>query len=165
MTAEFEELTTDLYEQPGHLIRRAQQIAVSMFHSVIGTHVTPVQYAVLRILQDHPNIDQNTLASLCALDTSNTAALAIRLEERGLIERVVRESNKRYRVLRLTDAGSNLLMELVPAVHTLHRKMLGTLDLDEQRQFMALLKKFVNLNNEQSRAPFRQRTGSDQGGE
>ena len=38
-------LTIELYEQPGHLIRRAQQIAVSMFFDALGRDVTPVQYA------------------------------------------------------------------------------------------------------------------------
>lgn len=150
-------LTTDLYEQPGHLMRRAQQIAVSMFHGVIGTHVTPVQYAVLRILQDHPDIDQNTLANLCALDTSTTAALAVRLEERGLVERVVLPTNRKFRRVRLTAEGRSLLNELVPAVHELRRQMLASLDPAEQEVFMHLLKKFVNLNNEQSRAPFRKK--------
>jgi DNA-binding MarR family transcriptional regulator len=151
-------LTTDLYDQPGHLVRRAQQIAVSMFHAVIGIHVTPVQYAVLRILQDHPDIDQNTLASLCALDTSTTAALVVRLEERGLLERSVNPKNRKFRLVRLTNLGVDLLQELVPAVHELRRQMLASFAPDEQEQFMALLKKFVKLNNEQSRAPFRERT-------
>ncbi|MBN3851133.1 MULTISPECIES: MarR family transcriptional regulator [Burkholderiaceae] len=150
-------LTTDLYDQPGHLVRRAQQIAVSMFHAVIGTHVTPVQYAVLRILQGHPNIDQNTLASLCALDTSTTAALVARLEERGLLERSVNPKNRKFRLVRLTELGADLLHDLVPAVHELRRQMLASFAPDEQDQFMTLLKKFVKLNNEQSRAPFRGR--------
>ncbi len=57
---------TEVYDEPGHLIRRAQQIAVSMFHSIMGNGVTPVQYCVLRVLRDHPGIDQVTLARLCA---------------------------------------------------------------------------------------------------
>jgi hypothetical protein len=32
------------YDEPGHLIRRAQQIAVFKFHEVHGRHVTPIQY-------------------------------------------------------------------------------------------------------------------------
>ncbi|HOF52792.1 MAG TPA: MarR family transcriptional regulator, partial [Rhodoferax sp.] len=39
-----------LADEPGHLIRRAQQLAVSTFHEVHGRHVTPIQYAILRTL-------------------------------------------------------------------------------------------------------------------
>ena len=153
--AERGELSTDLYDQPGHLIRRAQQISLSMYQAVIGTEVTPIQYAALRILQDHPDIDQVTLAKYCALDTSTAATIAVKLEERGLVERTVVAENRRARALRLTPAGETLLEELVPSVHELRRRILEPLTEEEQQLFLALLTKFVHLNNEQSRAPLR----------
>ena len=73
-------LSIELYEQPGHLIRRAQQIAVSRFFEALGREVTPVQYAILRMLQERPGLDQVTLASEVALDTSTTADICARLE-------------------------------------------------------------------------------------
>ncbi len=82
-------LSIDLYEQPGHLIRRSQQIAVAMFFDALGRDVTPVQYAVLRMLQARPGIDQVTLACEVALDTSTTANIAARLEAKGWIRREV----------------------------------------------------------------------------
>ena len=77
----------DLYDEPGHLIRRAHQIAVAMFYEKLGRDVTPVQYAVLRMLYENPGLDQVTLAQRVALDTSTTADLAVRLEAKGLIVR------------------------------------------------------------------------------
>ena len=76
-------LSIDLYDQPGHLIRRAQQIAAQLFRDVLGPDVTPVQYAILRMLQEKPGIDQVTLARLVALDNSTTADIAARLEANG----------------------------------------------------------------------------------
>jgi len=147
------EPSNDLYDQPGHLIRRAQQIAVSMFYSTVGSAVTPVQYAVLRILQDNPGIDQVTLARLCALDTSTAANLAVRLEERGLLKRVVPTNSKRFRLLQLTPQGAALLKKLLPSTRLLNRRLLHELDEKEQKIFLRLLKKFVHLNNDESRAP------------
>jgi len=147
------ELSNDVYDQPGHLIRRAQQIAVSMFYSTVGYEVTPVQYAVLRILQDYPGIDQVTLARLCALDTSTAANLAVRLEERGFIKRIVPANSKRFRLLRLTPQGVALLKKLLPSGRLLSRRLLQALDKKEQKIFLRLLRKFVHLNNEESRAP------------
>jgi DNA-binding MarR family transcriptional regulator len=148
-----EELSTDVYDQPGHLIRRAQQIAVSMFYSTMGYDVTPVQYAVLRILQDHPGIDQVTLARFCALDTSTAADLAVRLEERGLVKRMMPLKSKRFRLLQLTAEGAALLKKLLPSGHVLNRRLLRPLNRDERQIFLRLLKKFVHLNNKKSRAP------------
>jgi MarR family transcriptional regulator, temperature-dependent positive regulator of motility len=143
----------EVYDEPGHLIRRAQQIAVSMFHSTMGHGVTPVQYCVLRVLQSHPGIDQVTLAKLCALDTSTAADLAVRLEERGLVRRMLPKKSKRFRLLHLTPEGNTLLRKLVPNSYLLARRLLRALNKDEQRVFLHLLKKFVHLNNEESRAP------------
>jgi len=124
-----------------------------MFYSIVGYDVTPVQYAVLRILQDRPGIDQVTLARLCALDTSTAANLAVRLEERGFIKRVVPTDSKRFRLLRLTPRGVALLKKLLPSGRLLSRRLLQALDKKEQKVFLRLLKKFVHLNNEESRAP------------
>lgn len=146
-------LAMDLYGQPGHLIRRAQQIAVSMFHQTVQRDVTPVQYAILQALHQSPGIDQVTLAQKVALDTSTTAEIAARLEAKGWILREVLP--RRQRRLALTPAGVALLGEVVPGVKAMQRTLLASFDEAEQQEFLRLLRKFVHLNNEQSRAPLR----------
>jgi MarR family transcriptional regulator, temperature-dependent positive regulator of motility len=152
-------LFIDVYDEPGHLIRRAQQIAVSMFHSTMRNGVTPIQYCVLRVLQDHPGIDQVTLARLCALDTSTAADLAVRLEERGLVRRMMPMKSRRHRLLQLTPEGVALVKRLIPSAYVLSRRLLRGLNKREQRIFLLLLKKFVHLNNQESRAPLDRRFG------
>jgi DNA-binding MarR family transcriptional regulator len=146
-------LDVDLYDQPGHLIRRAQQIAVSMFHDTLGREVTPVQYAVLRMLHECPGLDQVTLAQRVALDTSTTADIAVRLEAKGWILREVLP--RRQRRLVLTPAGEALLAGLIPAVNALQHGLLDSMGPDDSRELLRLLRKFVHLNNGQSRAPLR----------
>jgi len=138
-----------LYDEPGHLIRRAQQIAVSKFHEVHGRHVTPIQYAILRTLHESPGIDQVTLAQLIALDTSSTADIATRLEAKGWILREVLP--RRQRRLTLTPAGAAVLRELRPGVQVMYLGMMDSLDAAEQREFMRLLRKFVHLNDPQNK--------------
>lgn len=137
----------ELYDEPGHLIRRAQQIAVSKFHDVHGRHVTPIQYAILRTLHETPGIDQVTLAQMIALDTSSTADIAARLETKGWILREVLP--RRQRRLSLTPAGEDVLLELRPGVDVMYRGMMSSLEPEEQKEFMRLLRKFVHLNDRQ----------------
>lgn len=144
-------LSVELYDQPGHLIRRAQQIAVSRFHEALGREVTPVQYALLRMLQDRPGIDQVTLAGEVALDTSTTADICARLETKGWIVRDLLP--RRQRRLLLTAAGEAVLARLVPGLVAMNQDLLSRLDEDERLAFMRLLRKFVQLNTDQSRAP------------
>lgn len=146
-------LEVDLYDQPGHLIRRAQQIAVARFHDTLGREVTPVQYALLRMVQECPGLDQVTLAQRVALDTSTTADIAVRLEAKGWIVREVLP--RRQRRLVLTPAGETLLAGLVPSVNALQHALLDGMGEEDARTLLQLLRKFVQLNNAQSRAPLR----------
>ena len=143
----------DLYDQPGHLIRRAHQIALGLFTENLGKEVTPVQYAILRMVHEVPEIDQMGLARRIGLDTSTTALTAARLESKGLLTRTIVENNRRQLKLALTLDGEAWLQSLVPGVHKMRQQMLAALDPEEQELFVHLLRKFVDVNNEQSRAP------------
>ncbi|MBB3176003.1 MarR family winged helix-turn-helix transcriptional regulator [Variovorax sp. Sphag1AA] len=142
-----------LNDQPGHLIRRAHQISVSVFYETLGREVTPVQYAVMRTLQDKPGIDQVTLAQQVALDTSSTADIAVRLEGKGWITRKLLARGQRE--LRLTADGEALLERMVPGMQQMQNALLGMLSDSEREAFLQLLSKFVTVNNERSRAPMR----------
>lgn len=139
-----------LQAEPGHLIRRAHQLAVSTFHDTHGRQITPVQYAVLRALQDAPGIDQVTLADKVALDTSTTADIAARLDAKGWIVRELLP--RRQRALRLTAEGEAVLAEMLPRVRPMYSRLLEPLEPRERDEFLRLLRKFVHLN-EQSIAP------------
>ena len=136
----------DIYGDPGHLIRRAQQIAVARFHEIHGRQVTPIQYAILSTLHRNPGIDQVTLAQLIALDTSTTADIAARLDAKGWIQREVLP--RRQRRLSLTTAGAQMLLELLPGVALVYQGVLSGLDASERTEFMRLLRKVVHLNDD-----------------
>ncbi|HVO15120.1 MAG TPA: MarR family transcriptional regulator [Alphaproteobacteria bacterium] len=145
-----------LFDKPGHLIRRAQQIAVSIFAEECKEFgLTPVQYALLCAVRDNPGIDQISLASLVALDRSNTGDVIGRLEERGLLQREAGRVDRRTKTLHVTAEAVSLIARMAEAVALSQRRILAPLSEAEQRQFMAMLAKLVHVNNPLSRAPWR----------
>lgn len=146
-------LIDDLNEHPGHLFRRAQQISTSVFYANLGEHITPIQFALLNAIQHHPGVDQVTLASLVGLDTSTTAATATRLEEKGLIERRLEVVLRRQRKLYLTAQGVRVMEGMARGLTDMRTQLLSRLSPWEQETLMRLLRKFVEVNNEFSRAP------------
>ena len=134
-----------LQDEPGHLIRRAHQLAVGMFHETHGRQITPVQYAILRTLQNAPGIDQVTLADRVALDTSTTADIAARLDAKGWIVRELLP--RRQRALRLTAEGESILADMVPRIVPMYEQLLDALAPQERADFLHLLRKFVHLNS------------------
>ena len=145
----------DLFDQPGHLLRRAHQIAMGAFDDLVGPGITPSQFAILRMVHEQPGIDQVGLARQIGLDTSTTALTAARLEGRGVLHRNVSETDRRLLQLTLTVEGEALLESTVSGVHAMREKLLSSLPQEEREGFLALLRKFVHINNEQSRAPLR----------
>jgi DNA-binding MarR family transcriptional regulator len=147
-----------IYRHPGHLIRRAQQIAVSVFTEHCRSHgATSIQFAILYTVGQHPGIDQISLANLIALDRSNTGEVVGRLEERGLLRRCSGDADRRTKRLYLTRAGRQLVETMMPDVESAQERMLAPLSEDERETLMSLLGKFVDINNALSRAPERPR--------
>ena len=80
--------TFDFQHAPGHLIRRAQQLAVALFmEEAAGFDVTPVQFAILNALMDDPGEDQVTLAKQVAFDAATSGSVIGRLEAKGWVRR------------------------------------------------------------------------------
>ncbi|MDE2367682.1 MAG: MarR family transcriptional regulator [Burkholderiales bacterium] len=141
-------------DQPGHYIRRLQQIAVAVFLQETDGHgVTPVQFAALQMVADAPGIDQRSLARAIGFDTSTIAGVVDRLEARALLQRHCSPDDRRVRRLALTAAGRALLDAVRPGMERAQRRMLEPLPAPERAEFMRMLRRLVTENNELSRAP------------
>ena len=69
-----------LLEMPGHLIRRLQQISFALFlDQAKEFDITPVQYAALVAINNHPGIDQTALCNIIAFDRSTIGDVMGRL--------------------------------------------------------------------------------------
>ena len=146
----------DIYKAPGHLVRRAQQIAVAIFFEEFeGWDVTPVQYAALVAIRDKPGMDQRTLVNYIAIDRSTVGSMSKGLEERKLIYRVTPKENQRIKQLFIKPAGERLLNDTRNIIMRVQERILAPLNKADQAAFMELLTRLVKLNNELSRAPLR----------
>jgi DNA-binding MarR family transcriptional regulator len=146
----------DLYAQPGHLIRRAQQIAVALFmEECAAVELTPVQYAALVAIKEHPGIDATRLSALIAFDRATVGSVLERLEVRSLIERYASPEDKRIKLIKLSAAGAALTDRAEAAVLRAQERILKPLKPADRAKFMALLTQLVETNNEVSRAPQR----------
>ena len=136
---------------PGYLFRRLHQIAVARFTADAEAFgITPLQWAALHAIGSKPGIDQSALSRDIVLDTSTVAGVIYRLEDRGLIERRASPSDRRLRVLFLTQAGTQLLARATPAVMEMQEWLLEPLSPAEQKQFLKLMRKVVHRPGESS---------------
>ncbi len=145
-----------IYEKPGHLIRRLQQIALALFmDETKAFDITPVQYSALVAIDINPGLDQTALCNLIAIDRSTVGDVVTRLERKKLIKRTAGSEDRRTKVLFITPAGKKLIGEIEPFVESTQARILEPLTASERTALMRMLKKLVHLNNEHSRAPLR----------
>jgi DNA-binding MarR family transcriptional regulator len=147
---------TELYDLPGHLIRRLHQISVSIFAirmAEAGIDLTPVQFAALAKVEDNPGIDQATLAGLIAYDRVTLGGVVDRLVAKGLLTREVSKQDRRARVLNLSEDGRALLARSLPVAVAVQGEILEGLSASERKTFVGLLRKTTDAGNVHSRAP------------
>ena len=134
----------DMSEMAGHLIRRLQQQSTQVFLAqtqAAGLDLTSVQFAALDTIARHSGIDQATLAATISFDRATIGGVIDRLEQKGLVQRVVSEQDRRARQLHLTPEGAQLLAASRPVVEALQAEILAPLSAAERATFLALAHK------------------------
>lgn len=132
-------------EAPGHLIRRAQQLAVAIFmEETAGFDATPVQFAILNALMDDPGEDQITLSGRVAFDPATFGSVIGRLEAKGWVKREADPRDKRRKLLWNTPEGEKVALQMKRAVGKTQQRILAPLDEQERAQLGTLLTKLVS---------------------
>ena len=147
---------TELYDMPGHLVRRVQQIATALFAEECGAFdLTSVQFAALTVIAANPGIDATRLSHLVAFDRSTLGDVLERLEAKGLVDRSTARADRRVKRLQLTPAGLDLLERVRPAVARVQARLLQPLRAADRSRLVHLLALLAHVHNDVSPAPLR----------
>jgi DNA-binding MarR family transcriptional regulator len=134
----------EIYDMPGHLIRRLHQASQAAFDAAItnaGFDLTPVQFAALFVAAARPGLDQASLASAIAFDRATTGGVIDRLEGKGLLRREVAKGDRRSRLLYPQPAGIEMIERVLPTVRKVQEVILQGLSAEEKITFARLARK------------------------
>src|SRR6266568_8807295 len=93
----------------GALARRFQQVCAAMIaEALAGEEVVQLEYGSLVCLEIEPGMDQRRLAEAMGIDPSNASLIVDRLHSKELIERRIKDGDRRARELYLTPKGRKL---------------------------------------------------------
>jgi DNA-binding MarR family transcriptional regulator len=135
----------DFRHAPGHLIRRAHQLAVAVIMEETAEFgVTPVQFAILNALMEEPGEDQVTLAGRVAFDAATFGSVIHRLEAKGWVLRKPDTADKRRKLLWVTPQGERAALSMKRSVGKAQARILGPLQAREREQLLKLLEKLVS---------------------
>jgi DNA-binding MarR family transcriptional regulator len=130
----------DLAEQVGFIMRQAVQRHVSIFNEIMGTDLTPTQWAVLARLHQDGGSSQNLLGRQTAMDAATIKGVVDRLIKRGLLQTKPDPEDGRRVIVELTQAGTQFTRERLPLAETVTKVTLAPLATNQRATLIGLLK-------------------------
>lgn len=101
--------------------------------------LTPHQYGMLMTLHEHGASGQQRLSELIGIDPRNAVPVVDALAERGLLVREVDPTDRRRRVLTLTESGRDMVHELTKTGAEIEADFLRALDPADQQELHRML--------------------------
>jgi DNA-binding MarR family transcriptional regulator len=89
-------------------------------------------------------MDQGTLGTLSHLDKSTAAPLIERLHRRGLVDITRDTSDRRRKVVHITEEGRELTVRLAPAAVAVSEQILALFSTEEHDQLLDMLRRTVD---------------------
>ncbi|MFM0101136.1 MarR family transcriptional regulator [Paraburkholderia nemoris] len=148
------ELSDVLFKKPGHLIRRLQTLATTLYLEAVGSvDATFDQFCVLSAVVVHPKTDQLRIALATGLDRSTVSGVIIRLEAKALISRQEDPADRRAKLLTATREGKKLFATLSAAADNADARLLEALPARQRATFARMLARVVDESDAASRVP------------
>lgn len=101
----------------------------------------PVEFTILVLVAFNPGVTGKRLAQALAVTAPNITILLDRLSEKGLVERVRSETDRRAQNIHLTDAGEKLAKRAHAVSKTMEQEVLRHLSEGERVMLLELLQK------------------------
>ena|SRR5437763_11407087 len=107
--------------------------------------LSPMQAHVLRILEPGMPVPMRAIAGKLRCDASNITGIIDRLEERGLVQRAVLKSDRRVKMLVVTDRGITLRTHMLERLSEAPEPIAQLSD-EDQRVLCEILHKAVEAS-------------------
>ncbi len=133
----------DLSAQIGFILRQVSQRHVSIFSEVMGTEITPTQWAVLSRLHAGGTSSQNELGRQTAMDVATVKGVVDRLSARGLIASRPDPEDGRRLILELTPEGSLYTQERLGPAAVVSKLTMQPLTAKQRSTLLRLLKRLL----------------------
>jgi DNA-binding MarR family transcriptional regulator len=111
-----------------------------------GEDMSLSEWAILTIIDNHPDVDQSRLAEIASIDRVNTGRLVDELESRGLVERRFDDADRRVWRLRCTRRGLQTRKRLLPRAFSSQERLLACLSQQDRKIFVELMFQIVTAN-------------------
>lgn len=118
--------------------KAAQQVTRRARELLAPFGVTPVQYAVLKVLGGDEALSGAEIGKRMVLDSASITGVLDRLESLGLVERRPNPNDRRAHFVAATGAAIDILPDMDAAMDRLNAEAAAVLDIDRDDAFRQL---------------------------
>ena len=128
----------------GYLVKRAHSLMLDIMEPVIEQRgFSWIQYVVMSALRDGIAVNPKVICTQYRHDSGALTRIIDQLAERGLLDRVRRDRDRRKVELQLTPAGREIIESIIPSVVDKLNEVLTDISKTEVQELLRLL---VKLN-------------------
>ncbi len=136
--------SSDLDQQVGYMLRRAQQAVFADFiASQSGPVTRPGQFSILAVVGRSPGLSQARVCAALGIKRANLVVAIDQLEFLGLVRREASAADRRTNRLHLTAAGQRALQQALEIQAALEARIIRLLGTSGRK---ALLKQLAQLS-------------------
>jgi len=136
----YEKSTYKTQDGIGYLVKRAHSMMLDIMEPVFEARgFTFIQYVIMSWLRDGIAVNPKDICAQYRHDSGALTRVIDQLAERGLVERVRRDRDRRKVELQLTPAGRETIESLVPLVVEKLNLALAEFSSDEVNELQRLL--------------------------
>jgi DNA-binding MarR family transcriptional regulator len=133
----------DLHHILGYQLAQASVTTTQVFSSQVGQgfELRPVEFTILTLVDENPDVSAKQLALALALAPPNITVWIDRLERRGLVQRERSTTDRRAQHIRTTARGAALARDAVQRIVAGESAALAGLSAAERAMLVELLHK------------------------
>ncbi|WP_409419629.1 homoprotocatechuate degradation operon regulator HpaR [Marinomonas sp. RS-M-Aa-14] len=127
---------------------RARESSMTFFRPVLQkAGFTEQQWRVLRVLNDHEELEAKQLAHLCCILSPSLTRIITRFEEDGFLIRKKSPIDQRISLLSLTPKGNETVKKFRPEVDAAYQRIKEKLGEDKLKELSRLLSDVIALES------------------
>ncbi|MBB3664441.1 DNA-binding MarR family transcriptional regulator [Prauserella sediminis] len=129
-----------------YLLRRAHSRAEALFVDLMCVDdLTPRQITLLTVSAQHPDATMSELAEAAAIDLNTASALIRKLLDNDLLERRRSPTDGRAWLISVTEAGADVLRQVLPHNRELRDAILAPLPPEYRPLFVKCLRMMLDI--------------------
>lgn len=144
-------VTMNILDITGYLVHKTDVKITNFFIRQLKPFgITPEQWGIICVLQKDKKTNQKELSKTIDRDQTTVVRMVNNLQSKGIIKKVINDTDKRSHFITLTNQGEELKLKLIPIVQQAHETVTNGFTKEQLETLHNLLNQLYDNANRNS---------------